>query len=136
MKDLLDLPPLKKPVFHDLGPREWTPRVGKAVLKVEFLRTLIPRELLQEIKKPESLWDSLTGKQVALILRVHARIWMKPLRLGGTEAVWIEDNVWIDQDGSIITERGIRDLLEGKTQGYEHLAGQWEKWAAFVGIGS
>lgn len=126
---------LQKPIFPNQGPREWSPRVGKAVIKVEFLRTLIPPEVLVDFERPESRWDSLTGKDSALVLRVKARKW-KSSPYGANPPIehLIEDNVWIDQDGTIITERGIKDLLLGNVEGYEHLAGSWEKWAAVLGV--
>lgn len=127
-------PSLKKPVFPNQGPREWTPRVADAVLKAEFLRSLIPSELLVEMNEPAyRITDSLTGKQCALILKIHARKWKKSW--APNEETWIEDNVWITEEGTLITEAGIRDLLSGKIKGYEHLSGRWEQWLTFTGGG-
>jgi hypothetical protein len=60
---------------------------------------------------------------------------MKPSRIPGSpdKDLWLEDNVWITQDGTVIVEAGIRDLLSGKIKNYEHLAGRWAQWLSFIG---
>jgi len=117
---------LKEPLWSRKGPREWTPRIAAAVKKVEFLGSLIPLGILEAFPEAESRWDSLTGKEMALMLQVRVRKWKKPW--APEQFQFIEDNVWITEDGVIITEAGIRDLLSGQVEGYEYLAGQWEKW--------
>jgi hypothetical protein len=64
------------------------------------------------------------------MFRVRARKWQRPW---SDKEVWIEDNVWITQDGTAIVEAGIRDLLNGKVNGYEYLTGKWAEWLSFVG---
>jgi hypothetical protein len=120
-----DLIPLKEPVFRNRGPREWTPRVGSNLKKVEFLRALLPEETLA-VFEPEIRWDSLTGKESALVLRVRARKWYKAWDPEKFDL--LEDNVWITEEGVVVVEAGIRDLLSGLVVGFEHLAGRWEKW--------
>lgn len=119
---------LKEPIFENQGPRDWTPRVGSALRKVEFLLSLIPSEILHVLPDPETHWDSLTHKQMARIFFVRVRKWKKPWAPDQFEL--LDDNVWINEDGRIITEAGIRDLLSGGVPGYEPLAGRWERWLA------
>lgn len=121
--------PLKEPIFRNLGPREWTPRVASALKKLELLRSLIPSEILHVLADPEIRGcDSLTHKEMARIFFVRVRKWKKPW--APEKFDFLHDNVWINEDGRIITEVGIKILLSGEVEGYEHLAGRWERWLA------
>lgn len=105
---------MKKKRFPDQGPREWTPRVEKAFKQVEWLRALIPPELIVEFTEPLKIWNSLTGHMGDEALRVHFR----------QREDWC-DHVWVHIDGHVTVERGIYDLLNGEVPGFEHLAGRW-----------
>jgi len=117
---------LKDPVFNSKGPRDWSPRVDAALRKVEFLVSLIPPEVLDTSPPRECQWDSLTGKEMCLAVVVRSRKWKKPWTPEQFEL--LNDNIWIGDDGRIVTECGIRELLSGEVEGYEHLAGRWETW--------
>lgn len=118
-------------VFPRQGPRDWTPRVMKAARQLEILKSLIPAELQKHIEEVSFSWDSLTGQEAILVLMVQARKWNLPW--APKQWQWLIDKAWISEQGRIITECGIKDLLSGTIEGYEHLAGRWEKWMDAIG---
>lgn len=89
------------------NPRDWCPRVSRAIKDLEKIRAAIPPELLLE---RGNLW------------RVGDRLTTMVVRIGkGTEI----DLVHLYFDGKLFIGREIRKLLQGEIQGFEDLAGRW-----------
>lgn len=132
----------KMPPVWPEGPRDWSPRLSKALRKADVLRTLIPSELIVEVDpngsreitgNPRKLGRLIVNGTSANLSETYAHI---PGVLGKVAFLVMLDKpearaleglsmVWILSNGHLAMGRGIVSLLEGKIPGYEHLAGQW-----------